>query len=88
MYHFVCKNCENTIQISDKDIENKVDEFNEWYNKQRALEKIKKNESEEIHLYRIGNTDICFQSVGAYLTIDHYKKQGIDITKLSREHIK
>ena len=81
-YHFICQKCEKTISITENDIGAVVGNLNDGYRKSRALNRTEMGTEGRFTLKRIDNISICYEGVGAKLAIEHYAKQGVDITVL------
>lgn len=78
-YHFVCTKCGKTVKISEFDIKETIEAFDEKYRKKLVLGKAEEIELKELTLNRASNYNIFYRGVGVTLAIDFYKSKGVDI---------
>lgn len=84
-YHFVCRNCKDVIKINQREIQDRVEIYNEDYLKNKAIGEMNEVFEDEFSLYIIGDINMLYRSPGASLTIQYYKSRGIDIKSLGKK---
>ena len=85
VFQFVCTKCGREFSISEIELQNKLEEYLESYNRHLALGNVTKTPKSQLSFSRKGNFGVIYE--GAYVTwlLEDYLKRGIDLTELSKE---